>query len=433
MNKTSCLFIFLLMLSSANAQTLLSAEKAVAEALEKNFGILLAKNNQEIAAINNTLGNAGFLPQINASLSEVMSNNNIDQRFANGLEVQRDNVAADNFSAGLNLNWTLFDGFRMFAMRNRLKETYELSRTELYIEVQQTVFDVLSQYYRLAMLMQQLKVTDDVISLGLERKKIAEQRFLIGDAAKTDLLQARIDLNNLYSSKIAIRQMIAEEKQNLLFLLGRSVDADFNVSDSIPLPTAYDLQSIEQAINVGNPEYKAARSRLKISEFAFKEAKAMHYPQIQFLSSYNFSRVSSEAGFALFNRNVGFNYGIGAQIPLYAGGLVNREKKLAKANIIAASIVMEQTMALLKTETRSAYSNLMFSIEKLAYEKENKQWAEEQIFIALEQFKKGAINSLQLKDAQLTYEQSSLQYTKALYEAQLADLRLQRVSGRLIR
>lgn len=421
------------MLSSANAQTLLSAEKAVAEALEKNFGILLAKNNQEIAAINNTLGNAGFLPQINASLSEVMSNNNIDQRFANGLEVQRDNVAADNFSAGLNLNWTLFDGFRMFAMRNRLKETYELSRTELYIEVQQTVFDVLSQYYRLAMLMQQLKVTDDVISLGLERKKIAEQRFLIGDAAKTDLLQARIDLNNLYSSKIAIRQMIAEEKQNLLFLLGRSVDADFNVSDSIPLPAAYDLQSIEQAINVGNPEYKAARSRLKISEFAFKEAKAMHYPQIQFLSSYNFSRVSSEAGFALFNRNVGFNYGIGAQIPLYAGGLVNREKKLAKANIIAASIVMEQTMALLKTETRSAYSNLMFSIEKLAYEKENKQWAEEQIFIALEQFKKGAINSLQLKDAQLTYEQSSLQYTEALYEAQLADLRLQRVSGRLIR
>lgn len=421
------------MLSSANAQTILSAENAVAEALEKNFGILLAKNNQEIAAINNTLGNAGFLPQINASLSEVLSNNNIDQRFANGLEVQRDNVAADNLSVGLNLNWTLFDGFRMFAMRNRLKETYELSQTELYIEVQQTVFDVLSQYYRLAMLMQQLKVTDDVISLGLERKKIAEQRFLIGDAAKTDLLQARIDLNNLYSSKIAIRQMIAEEKQNLLFLLGRSVDADFNVSDSIPLPAAYDLQSIEQAINVGNPEYKAARSRLKISEFAFKEAKAMHYPQIQFLSSYNFSRVSSEAGFALFNRNVGFNYGISAQIPLYAGGFINREKKLAKANIIAASIVMEQTMALLKTETRSAYSNLMFSIEKLAYEKENKQWAREQIFIALEQFKKGAITSLQLKDAQITYVQSSLQYTEALYEAQLADLRLQRVSGRLIR
>lgn len=430
------LFLYVLLLTGAlplRAQEFLSVEKAVAEALENNYGIRLAKTAEDIAAINNSLGNAGFLPNVNLAAAEILSSNNIDQRFANGLEVQQNNVGADNFSAGVSLNWTIFDGFRMFAARNRLRETYALSKTELYTQVQQSIFEVLSVYYQLSMLAQQLSANDELIKLGRERLDIAEKRLSIGDASRTDLLQAKIDLNTFLTTKVNIKLQMDDLKQNLLLLIGRDSNQDFTFSDSIPYPASYQLSQLEAQLSSTNPEYQAAKSRLKISEFALKEVRGLHYPQIQLQSAYNLSRVSSEAGFALFNRNSGVNYGISAQLPLYGGGFVQREKKIAKANIIAANIAKDQTMAMLKAEMHTAFKALNYALEILAYEKEKMKWAEQQLMIANEQFRLNAISSLQIKDIQYTYAQVVSSYTDALYQAKLADLRLQRVSGLMIR
>ena len=53
---------------SANAQTL-TLEQAIQLALENNYDIKIAKNNLKIDERNNTIGNAGMLPVINANIN----------------------------------------------------------------------------------------------------------------------------------------------------------------------------------------------------------------------------------------------------------------------------------------------------------------------------------------------------------------------------
>ena len=46
-----------------SAQDTLSLDEALVTALENNFSISLARNEQKISSINNTPGNAGMLPE----------------------------------------------------------------------------------------------------------------------------------------------------------------------------------------------------------------------------------------------------------------------------------------------------------------------------------------------------------------------------------
>ena len=61
-----------LVLSSTNlcAQETLTIEQAVELALKNNYDIQIAKNDAEIAARNNTVGNAGMLPKVNATVRD---------------------------------------------------------------------------------------------------------------------------------------------------------------------------------------------------------------------------------------------------------------------------------------------------------------------------------------------------------------------------
>ena len=50
----------------SKAQGVLTLEEAIAIGLEKNYGIQISKNTVEQAENNHSLGNAGFLPVIDA-------------------------------------------------------------------------------------------------------------------------------------------------------------------------------------------------------------------------------------------------------------------------------------------------------------------------------------------------------------------------------
>jgi outer membrane protein len=95
----------------------------------------------------------------------------------------------------VNLNWTIFDGLRMFATKSRLKKLEEMGELQFKEEVQQTVAQTLLVYYDVVRANQQLKAINETIRIAEERVKLADAKFQVGTAGKTDLLQAKVDLN----------------------------------------------------------------------------------------------------------------------------------------------------------------------------------------------------------------------------------------------
>ncbi len=71
-----------------------------------------------------------FYPALNASTGLVYNNNNQLQKFSDGTTRERNGIRSNNLAGAVQLNWTLFDGFKMFATRDKLNEFVKLGRTE---------------------------------------------------------------------------------------------------------------------------------------------------------------------------------------------------------------------------------------------------------------------------------------------------------------
>ncbi|MCX6259175.1 MAG: TolC family protein, partial [Bacteroidia bacterium] len=102
---------------------------------------------------------------------------------------------SNSFSAGVVLNWTLFDGGKMFITKSKLKEIEALGEIQFRDKVEQTTYDVIVAYYDVVRQKQELTSLNEVITYNLERVKLNQISFDAGLSPKTNLLQAQIDLN----------------------------------------------------------------------------------------------------------------------------------------------------------------------------------------------------------------------------------------------
>ena len=177
------------------AQKMLTVEEAIAAALKNNYDIQLVKNDSTSFALDNAYAKAAFLPRINAGTGLVFNNNNQKQRLADGTVKQSNGIRSDNITAAVSLNWTVFDGFKMFAARDKLAEFVKLGQLNIKSQVVNTIAAIISNYYNIVKQKQQLKAIEEQMGINEERIKLAEKKFSVGLGAKPEILQAKTDLN----------------------------------------------------------------------------------------------------------------------------------------------------------------------------------------------------------------------------------------------
>ncbi len=201
---------------------LLLPDEAVRIALANNYDIELARTDADIARLNNTRGNAGMLPTVNLVAGDNATLNGVQvQNLADGRHIEAYGVFSNTVNAAVQLEWTLFDGGRMYITKKRLTELEALGQIDLRATVQQTSASVLLTYYDIVRSRQQERALAEVIALNEERLRIAEARLAAGMAAQTDALQARIDLNQRRADLLAQQNATATAKRELNRLLAR--------------------------------------------------------------------------------------------------------------------------------------------------------------------------------------------------------------------
>src|SRR6266498_1423271 len=132
---------------SLSAQKILTLEEAIANTLQKNYDIILSGNDSAIAAIDYSYRGAAFLPRLNANVGTTWNNNNQKQTLSDGTKRQSSGLKSNNINSQLALNWTLFDGLKMFITRDRLEQLLEFGELEIRNQVVNTVAAVINNYY----------------------------------------------------------------------------------------------------------------------------------------------------------------------------------------------------------------------------------------------------------------------------------------------
>jgi len=204
-----------------------TAREAIDMALKQNLDIQIAQNDVDITNINNTWANAGLLPTISINATNTEAISNLNQKLNNGNSIQRNNVNNNSLNANLSLSWRIFNGMRVQATKSRFEIIEKMGGIAFKQQVDQVIFDVLSVYYNLVRLNKQVNSTKVIIDLSKERVKIAETRFNVGSGTKTDMLQAKIDLNAQEVNLQNIYKQISTTKASLNNLLKRNPDVPF--------------------------------------------------------------------------------------------------------------------------------------------------------------------------------------------------------------
>ena len=141
-------FISLIFLN-ARAQQILTLNEVLKLALENNFSIQVAKNEAEISKNNNYAGAAGMLPTIAASANQDNVVNNTQQKFLNGTENNRDDAKSYQLNTGVELGWTIFDGLKMFATKNKLNQLQEIGELKMKLQIEQVFSKVTRAYFEI--------------------------------------------------------------------------------------------------------------------------------------------------------------------------------------------------------------------------------------------------------------------------------------------
>lgn len=415
----------------AHAQQMLGAEEAWIIALENNFSIQIAKNDEQVGRNNNSLGNAGMLPTVNGVLNQDNTVTNTKQTFLNGSSNDRNGAKADQLNAAVELGWTIFDGFKMFATKGRFEQLQQQGELRVRMQMEQVFVRLMKGYFDLVLATRLLKLEEETDQLSTLRLKLAEDRFQAGKASKAELLNARVDRDTDKARLLRQKNQLELLKTQLNQLMGRDLKLDFQVDTVIQFRKELALADLEQHTLSGNTGLRMLKSAEAVNYYQLKEIQAERMPSITVKGGYNYSRSNSEAGFLQRASNLGYHYGAGVNLNIFNGNSVGRRIENARLGIKNAELIYKDSSSKVLQALYQQFRVYKTSIELIELEKNRVETARLNVEIAVEQYRQGVISALEFRQSQQNLLQAENSFLQASYEGLMSELELKRISGGL--
>jgi outer membrane protein len=416
-------------LQAQQDSTVLNAQDAVRIALEKNLNIRIVQEDLNIARINNTWGNAGRWPTITAFMQNIEAVTNLDQQLSNGTNIKRNGVTNNVLNGNLTAQWRIYNGQRVVASKRRFEELEKIGQINVEAQMQQISFDVLVTYYNIVRLNQQVKAFSGIIALAEERLKIAQTRFEVGSAAKTDMLQSAIDLNSQQNSLVDIKRQIQNNKAILNTLLLRPANQELTVADSVFTIPAMNYDEEISKIDTQNLNLlRIQRERALLVEDR-RIINSQRLPILSLNSVTSFNRNKSTAGLFLVNSSYGPNIGVSLAVPIYNSNIFKTQLRVNEVQQKQQSMQQELLKTQVQRDLLIAFQEYQTAIRIAEMEQKNVKNAEENNFIATERFKKLQGNTIELRQAQLSLIEAQDRYINAVFRSKIAALSIDLLTG----
>jgi outer membrane protein len=410
----------LFIVQAAFAQDTLTLSGAIGRAMTSNYGVIIARAETEIASINNFWGNAGRYPTIGFDASENNSYDLSGESYSGRL------------SAGIGLNWILFDGFRIRVTKIRLENLESLSEGSLGVMIENTIEDVILGYYNVLLQQEQLAVLKTVMDLSSDRYRYELDRKSLGGSVTYDVLQAQnvflTDKANFMNQEVVVRNAV----RNLNFLMGVEPTMNWSFSESFEADTSrYLLSDLLTKMKNSNQVLKNQYTGLLLKQNETALSKSGYLPELSLSTGVDFNQSWPVAAAQSAANNGSFSpYGnLRLSYDIYSAGLRKRAVEVARINEEITSVEISQMEHALTNELFNLFDFYEVRIELLKVADENLQAAELNLSISGEKYRSGVINSFNYRDVQLIYLNAALHRLQAVYNLINSRTQLTRITG----
>lgn len=428
------LMLFLMFSASNQAQKVLNLKDIISTALENNYNIRISKNLQKISDNNVTPGNAGMLPTVDLNTGYSGTLNNISQFPADGsATITNNGVNNTSLNAGVNLNWTIFNGFGMFVNYQRLKELQQAGELDTKLAVENLVVNITSEYFNFVQQNIRLQNLKSAVKLSRERMRIVEARYNIGSLSKLDLQQARVDFNADSSKLIRQYEVLFASRVKLNRLMAvNEIESEIAVADTAIVFDALLSKNLlwEQTL-AQNVFLQISENEKKLGILELKAAQSKNYPYLKLTAGYGYTQNRYEIASYRRQDYLGPNFGITLGYNLFDGFNRNREQRNARIQIENKNLLYDELLLSLQGDFANIWMAYQNNIKLTALERENVNTAVENYEIAIERYMLGDLSGIQLREAQNSLLEAEERLVQAEYNTKLCEISLLQISGNL--
>jgi len=418
---------------TAGAQEILKLDRAIEIGLSNNFGINIAKNSRQIAVNNATPGNAGMLPKIDVNAGFGYQISNAYVMNIAGLELKDPDANSTMAVAGINLNWTLFDGLKMFITYDKLKKLEEIGDLNVKISVENTLAGIMIAYYDIIRQQKQTAIMKEQVGISQFRLDLASLKFETGSGSELELLKAKVELNadiaNLSSQKTVSLNSLATLNE----LMARDVTLQFDVRDTILMHYQLNYDSLRVGMKEANRNLLLYNRNMEMSGLNVKSARAVQWPVIGMTAGINYMNSQTEASLTNYNRNFGALIGVTAYMNIFNGLNLQKEYRNARISYSSSELEIRQYENKLDAYLLKIFNEYMNQLELVTFELQNVELAKKNMEIARESFEVGSISSLQLREIQKNLLYADTRLVEAEFRTKLTETALLLLSGKLLK
>ena len=418
----------------AKAQEVYSLKQCIETGLERNYSIRIIRNEQLISDNNATQGNAGYLPTIDLSGGFSGTVNNNRNKLSDGTTERENGVNSETGNIGLNVNWTVFDGFGIQAEYARLKELKKMGELDTRLTIEDFVATLSGEYYNMIRQYIRLRNLRSSLDLSRERVRIAEERYHIGSGSRMDLQQAQVDFNADSSNVLNQLKVVHTSRIRLNELMALdNIDEQIALKDSVIRPNIFlDEVDLWQSTLASNASLLIAQKNQTLSELDYKKVKSRDYPYVKLNAGYGYTANWYEVGATDLQQRLGLNYGLTVGLNLFDGFNRRRERRNARIQIENSQLKKQELELGLRADMSNLWMAYRNNLDLWSLEKENVIVALENHRIAIDRYKLGELSGIELREAQISLLEAEERQSIAEYSTKLCEISLLQLSGQIL-
>ena len=435
--------------ASATAEPL-TADRAVAMALQRNSQVINAEASVLDARGGLYSAYSGVLPRISGSLTRstfVVDNETGGRNIGGGLTAS---VTSDYESHGttpsVGASWSVLNLSslsNLSAARNGLKAA-KLSRNATRSDV---VLIARRQFYEVVKAVRLAEVADGAVKLSRDDERRVRALFEVGSVSRGDLLKAQVRTAQSQLDSLTAHQSVINQRIVLAGLLGVR-EAEMPEVDTLLTaePQSYDESALVAEAAKGRPDLLAADAELISARAGRNAARLARLPYVSASAGVDLKTKSRATSTIQPPGQPPFiNPGISSSttetdrqtsaqislnLDLFDGFAMDARSASANARLMRAQETRNALRRNLEGEVHQAFLAYNEAIQREQVARRALESATENLKLTQEKYNVGSATILELIDAQVQLQRAQSDGVSALAAIRVAEAQLNRVRGR---
>ena len=364
-----------------------------------------------------------FLPSLSFSSGASLSSS---ERFDPDLGTSVSN-ASDSYSAGVSTSMDIFTAGRRGAQLRQARANTDVAEAAVVqqqfavaLEAKQTFFNVLRAD-------ELIRLSQARVQRAEEALAAAERRMAVGSGTRSDVLRARLELNQAHQAVLQAQS----QRRTATYALGAvvGVEGPVGAQDALPAgaqPLALSYAELVDLVVQQSPAVITAEASMLADEAGLRASRTQYFPTLRASGGYDWFNQTA----ALDGGRMSWSTRLSLSYPIFNG--FGREDAVERANVqlSVSRIEVEAAKRQARADLEAVLTSLRLAEQQIVLAQEAVDVAAEDLRVVEERYRLGAAISIDLLQSQAALVQAENDLVTARYDYQIARAQLEALVGR---